>query len=299
MANKITAITRRDILDLISLENIVFHGRLSEIEFLERIWDLKSLPSSDSRFENALADIYQHTVNNDDWGQGWVFTDSRFHLMDDDDLFLKFLCETIHPVVRSELSICTKLCQLYNDYLQNDGYQIVEKTQISGRSVYHAYHQTRAAFPGLDAVKKLIDSAYVAKQISRMESAISNDPELAIGTAKELIETCCKSILEDCKVPFSKGDDLPKLVSLTAHQLELTPSHIPSEAKAGDTIKKLLGNLAYITQGIAELRNHYGTGHGKLSTTKGLQERHARLATGSAATLSVFLMDTHKIRKSS
>ena len=54
-------------------------------------------------------------------------------------------------------------------------------------------------------------------------------------------------------------------------------------AKAAETIKRLLSNLATITQGIAELRNKYGTGHGKVAKTKGLSPRHAKLAVGAAS----------------
>jgi hypothetical protein len=42
------------------------------------------------------------------------------------------------------------------------------------------------------------------------------------------------------------------------------------------------------TQGIAELRNHYGTGHGKAAGAKGLSSRHAKLAVGAAASLAVW-----------
>ena len=80
--------------------------------------------------------------------------------------------------------------------------------------------------------------------------------------------------------------------------MELTPGNIANHAKAGDTIKRLLSNLATITQGIAEVRTSYGTGHGKLNVNKGLQPRHAELAVGAASTLSVFLAETHKVRGS-
>jgi len=126
-----------------------------------------------------------------------------------------------------------------------------------------------------------------------MEAAVINDPGLAIGTAKELVETCCKTILDARGVAFSKGADLPELVRLTSKELELTPDDIPEKAKAADTIKRLLSNLATITQGVAELRNHYGTGHGKTAGAKGLQSRHAKLAVGAASTLAVFFSETH------
>src|SRR6266478_8776751 len=89
---------------------------------------------------------------------------------------------------------------------------------------------------------------------TRMESSVVNDPDLAIGTAKELVETCCKTILSERGITIPKGADLPQLVKLTSKELQLTPDYIPGQAKAADTIKRLLSNLATSTQGIAELR---------------------------------------------
>jgi len=296
MTNKITEITRRDILDVILLEKIAIYGRLEEIDFLSRIWDLESLPSTDGRFGNALDDIWQHTINNDDWGQDWVFSDSRLNLMrGDDKTFLRFLCESIHPLVRLDVTESQRIVKLYNKHLKNDGYRIIEKTIVSGKPIYEGRSVESSILPGINTVKKSFsgtDLDYIANQINRMEAAINLDPELAIGTAKELVETCCKTILEDNDTPFSKNSDLPKLVKMAIKQLSLTPSDIPDEAKASNTIKRLLSNLASITQGLAELRNHYGTGHGKLVSNKGLQPRHAKLAVGAASTLAVFLSET-------
>lgn len=199
MPNRITEITRRDILDSIILEGINLYGRLEETEFLSKIWDLNSMPSTDPRFNNALGDIWQHTVNNGDWEPGWVFNDSRFNLMrGDDETFLRFLCESIHPVIRPDVTECEKLRQLYNNCLKNDGYQIAEKTRISGKPVFIGRFVGNSVSPGINSAKKTLfgtDSAYVSQQITRMETAVNQDPELAIGTAKELVETCCKSIL--------------------------------------------------------------------------------------------------------
>ena len=43
-----------------------------------------------------------------------------------------------------------------------------------------------------------------------------------------------------------------------------------------------------------ELRNKYGSGHGKSSSYKGLQERHAKLAIGASITLVNFLWDSNE-----
>lgn len=135
-------------------------------------------------------------------------------------------------------------------------------------------------------------------QIRRIEAAIDHDPDLAIGTAKELVETTCKTILQELDRPVGDNWDMMKLVKETRNALKLAPDDIPEAAKASRTIKILLSNLATITQGIAELRNSYGTGHGKEGRRSGLKPRHARLAVGSATTLATFLFDTYSERES-
>ena len=294
---KLSQITRRDIVDAISAEKVNWCGRMEEQEFLSRLYNLASLPSTDDRFPDAAGDIWQHRVNNYDWDDDWVFYDSRFNLMNgDDDALLAFLCETIHPVVRPDPTEAERICQLYNQYLRNDGFQIVEKSRLSGKPVFVGRYVGVGITPAVSAAKETLagtDPGYLFQQITRMEAAVGNDPALAIGTAKELVETCCKTILEAREVEYSRSSEIPELIRLTVKSLELTPDDIPEKAKAVDTIKRLLSNLATITQGIAELRNHYGTGHGKAAGAKGLGSRHAKLAVGAASTLAVFLAETH------
>ncbi|MEW5980714.1 MAG: abortive infection family protein [Acidobacteriota bacterium] len=294
---KISQVTRRDIVDAITVERIGWSGRMEEPEFLSRLFNLASLPSYDHRFEDAAGDIWKHRVMNSDWDDHWVFYDARFNLMNgDDEAFLSFLCETIHPVVRPDPTEAERICQLYNQYLRNDGFQIVEKTRLSGKPVFIGRYVGVGLTPAVNAAKQTLsgtDPGYIAQQITRMEAAVANDPALAIGTAKELVETCCKTILEARGVQFSKSAELAELMKLTTKQLELTPADIPDKTKAADTMKRLLSNLATITQGIAELRNQYGTGHGKAAGAKGLTSRHAKLAVGAASTLAVFLAETH------
>ena len=298
---KISALTRRDIVDAMSIEKVDWSGRLEESAFLSRLFDLQTMPSTDGRFKDAAGDIWQHRVNNFDWDEDWVFYDQRFGLMNgDDEVFLRFLCETLHPVVRPDATEIERLCQLFNQFLRVDGFELVEKARMSGRPLYVGRFVGVAGTPGLAAAREALggaDPGYVSQQISRMEAAVANDPGLAIGTAKELVESCCKTILRARGVAFSKGADLPELVKLTAKELDLTPADIPDQAKASDTIKRLLSNLATITQGVSELRNHYGTGHGKAAGAKGLQARHAKLAVGAASTLAVFLAETHDERR--
>jgi hypothetical protein len=295
---KITTVTRKDLFDAIVVEKINWAGSMEEPEFLSRLYDLSNVRSTDSRYADATGDIWQHRVNNYDWEDHWVFYDRRFQLMNgDDEILLRFLAETVHPVVRPNVTESRKLVQLYNEYLKNDGFEIAEKIRISGKPVYIGRFIGTPTVPGLATAKEVLsgsDLVYVSQQITRMEAAVANDPGLAIGTAKELVETCCKTILSERGITPDKADDLPQLVKKTVKELRLTPADIPDSAKAAEIIRILLSNLATITNGIAELRNKYGTGHGKEATAKGLSTRHAKLAVGAASTLAVFLAETHR-----
>jgi len=49
---------------------------------------------------SILAQIVYNRLHPCDWADDWVFYDSRFNLLRaSDEAFLRFLCETIHPVV--------------------------------------------------------------------------------------------------------------------------------------------------------------------------------------------------------
>ena len=67
---------RRNIIDGLKVDAIAWMGTLEEVEFLQRLWDLEALPSTDSRFKDAAGDIWQHRWNNHDWDDDWVFEDN-------------------------------------------------------------------------------------------------------------------------------------------------------------------------------------------------------------------------------
>jgi hypothetical protein len=175
-------------------------------------------------------------------------------------------------------------------YLRKDGFQYVDGRVVTG-----------AGMPSLDGIKENaaeFDARHLTEQIRRIEQSIESDPALAIGTAKELIETCCRTILSERGKPVIGSPDIPILTKETLRELKLVPDGIPDQAKGSDTIRRLLSNLATIGQGLAEIRNLYGSGHGKDGKTQAIKPRHAKLAVGAAATLVTFLFETHKETKS-
>jgi hypothetical protein len=67
-----------------------------------------------------------------------------------------------------------------------------------------------------------------------MQNAVEDDSGLAIGTAKELVETTCKTILEERGIQFDEHDDIAKLVKKTRKALGLVPDNIPDSAKGAE-----------------------------------------------------------------
>jgi hypothetical protein len=298
----ISEVTRRNISDAFILGKVFWWGRFEEQQFLARLYNLAEMPSTDRRCTDASDDIWQHRQRNVDWPNDWVFYDSRFNLIGaSDEEFLRFLCEMLHPVVQPQVEEVERIRNIVNEHLVKDGWEIREQMQISGRPVFAAFRSFGSDAHTAEAAKvvtEAIDAEYVSRQITRMQSSLASEPDVAIGTAKEFVETICKTILRERHIPYGSSEKMPRLVKQVAATLELIPPGISGEAKAAETVKRLLSNLASVSDGLAELRNLHGTGHGKEADAMGLELRHARLAVGAATALAVFLLEAHVEKQS-
>lgn len=289
---QITEATRRSLFDRLTLEGVTWYGRLSEPEFLDRIYPLAELPSYDYRFKNAAGDVFQHRIMNDDWSRDWIFADDRFDLLrGDDETLLRFLCEMVHPVVRPHTEEVERLCAIFNEALGVDGFEIVETERMSGKPIFRG--RAKACSPtGISNAKSVAEALsvdYVVRQTRRIEASIASEPDLAIGTAKEFLETISKTILAERGESLNRDWDLPRLVKEVCRTLGVTPSQGEPES-----VRRLAGSLATTTHAIAELRNNFGTGHGKSLHEHGPHPRYAKLAAGAATALATFLFETHQ-----
>ena len=293
---------RRNIIDGLKIDRVQWWGKLSEVEFLGRLFDLKSMPSHDSRFKDAAGDIWQHRINNDDLDDDWVYEDTRFNLRRGASAdFLRFLCEIVHPVVRPDRNEALTLVRHFNDQLKADGWRLIEEEKIAGRPRFVAERIQAAGERSVSRARTVadaLDAGWMRKEIERLENSVERDPALAIGTAKELVESCCKSILSKQSVVVSRSADLPQLAKLVAKELKLVPEGISDEAKGAETIRLILRNLSSLTHYLAELRGLYGSGHGRDGKHRGLEPRHARLAAGAAVSFIDFVTATYHQRTS-
>ena len=292
MMKAISEITRRNIFDALRLRKVAWEGRLGESAFLSRVFDLTALPSHDQRTSDMLGDVVLHREHFRDWDDDWPYDDGRLDLLrGPDDVFLRFLSEMIHPVVRVDEAEVDELLALFNRHLHADGFQLAVMDVVSGKRIF-------AAVRGLDSgplhaqackVADELASDHVAAQITRMQASITSDPALAIGSAKEFVKSICKGVLAARGIVPTGKEDMPKLVHLVRERLGLA-----IDKKAELTLRSTLGALATLTQGIAELRGELGTGHGASPDASRPSIAVARLAVGVATTLGVFLWDVHR-----
>lgn len=419
--NRITNVTKRAIREVLTegisvdvgfleteIQTYHFSGVLTDGEFLQRLYDIKTMPGTGGRCKTLDEEIWQHTVNNDDYETDWVFGDERFPLKNgSDEDYLRFICEMFHPEVRNEKLKWQTFLSHINDLLKKDNYEIYPIGIISGRDVYGwrdlkakkpltylkeheitffldffnrggyvlnfstpsfdrftssvvgvelcgryglskgkslerfvndaneqdiiklfrsliEYYETQEEYNtekvgntkyGLlykkckaiisnihievvlleehaTRIKQHFSSDYINHMVDMMYANQNDNPTESIGKAKELVESCCTTIMERLGVCPQKDWDFDRLVKETRTLLKIMPDDIKDDVSEAKAMRKILGSLSTIVNNMAHLRNAYGSGHGKSASYKGLQERHAKLAIGSSVTLVNFLWDS-------
>jgi hypothetical protein len=108
----------------------------------------------------------------------------------------------INPLVRPDQTDQENLLELFNQQLGEDGYRIVKTESKFGNIRYRPEGLVPSTVEALDELRNLSDllgSDHLQNELTRIFSGIQSDPESAIGTAKELLETMSKTILKGGK----------------------------------------------------------------------------------------------------
>lgn len=297
---KINTKTRKNIADAIVVKEIEWSGRLTEVDFLSRLFDLKSMHSNDPRYSTAYSDINMHRGRFIDWENDWIFTDNRFDLLSvDDEVFINFICEVLNPAVRlnNKDEETQLIAEIFNEALKDDGLVLRPIHQKYGKPKYHIF-EINSVGEQLDKrtieIVKYLNSDYVSKQIEKIKTEVEDSPYEAIGKSKELIETICKTIIKRKGEEFDKNWNIVKLVKNANSLLEFVPNELPEKEKAEKSIKMILSGMSSSIHGLTELRNAYGSGHGHDLEFKGLESRHAKLCVGFTIEILRFYLDVLK-----
>lgn len=117
------------------------------------------------------------------------------------------------------------------------------------------------------------------------------DPEGAITAARTLLESTCKTILDDRDVAYDDGADLPALYRSVQGALQLSPSD-----QTEDRFRAILGACTTVVKELGSVRNKHSDAHGSGRTTYRAAPRHAALAVNLAGSMALFLIETHEAR---
>lgn len=139
--------------------------------------------------------------------------------------------------------------------------------------------------------RTIANSFELNQHILRIQDVIDSDPELAIGSMRELLESVVKTVLIENGKTFTSKEKFPQLLKRAQKLLNLDPSDLDENVKGRDKVMRVLNSIGQVAEGINELRNAYGSGHGR-TRQSGVTPRHARLVVNAGAALAVFLIET-------
>jgi hypothetical protein len=206
------------------------------------------------------------------------------------------------PIAKEFAPLCVRNCRAPDDVWsfiksQRDSLDTYESRRIFLRQQFEPLLSALESFDSaplddlVSADAERLDSASVLAAWKKALARRISDPEGAITAARALVESVCKTILDDLEQPYGDKDDLPKLYRKVTKVLTIGP-----EKRMEEQIKRILGGCTTAVEGLGSLRNRSGDAHGQGRTSYKLSARHASLAVNLAGTAAMFLMQTFEER---
>ena len=190
------------------------------------------------------------------------------------------LCEALGALIEE---VATSKQDFLMKAAERDGFFFVE-----------GVFRPAASASGSFAVTHVEDLAFIEDCGRRLHLLANDRPKDAIGGAKELVESVCRTVLRLIGEPApGETAGLVDIAESTLNALEFVPAVVDDAKKGAALIRRCLRQLGAVVASLAELRDVYGSGHGRGGKWKGLSPRHARLAAGAAVTFAGFVAETY------
>jgi hypothetical protein len=141
-----------------------------------------------------------------------------------------------------------------------------------------------------DLIRKR-DLPAISTEFDRAYAKVLTDPAGAVTAACAILEATCHTYIADEGLTPPTDKSLHLLWKVVQGHLGLAPT-----AQLEDDLKKMVGGLASIVDGIGAFRTHAGDAHGRGPDAKPIEPRHARLAVHSAHTVVTFVLETWAAR---
>jgi len=168
----------------------------------------------------------------------------------------------VDPIVKDRLPrfvhTCRELGQFWGFIKPKFAHYWERKEFIWGefRPVLDVAENGPASDPVHDAASEVLtklDAAHVHGHWKKAMDRIANDPEGAITSARALIESVCKLILDAQQIVYDGKDDLARLYKNAAKSLTLG-----ADQHGQQVFKQILSGCSSVVEGLASVRNSLG-----------------------------------------
>ena len=131
------------------------------------------------------------------------------------------------------------------------------------------------------------DLPAIKREFNRAYEKLLTDPADAVTAACAILEATCRTIIADEKLTLPALPSIHPLWRVVQQHLRLVPS-----SELHDDLRRILGGLASVVDGVGAFRTHAGDAHGRGPEARPIEARHARLAVHAAHTVVTFVLDT-------
>lgn len=136
------------------------------------------------------------------------------------------------------------------------------------------------------------DLGAINHEFERAYENVDLDPREAVSAACNILESVCKTYIEDEGLEMPKKQDLQPVWTVVRQDLGLEPGRLTDR-----DLQEVLSGLFAVVHGIGALRTHGSSAHGEGRRSYKLEGRHARLAIHSAHTVALFIIETWDKKK--
>jgi len=139
----------------------------------------------------------------------------------------------------------------------------------------------------LNAIIRSRDLSSLAAEYRRALDSLTSDPAAAVTAACAIFESFCRTYIEDEGLMPPSKLTAKELWAVVHKHLKLRPGEVED-----DDVRRILGGLASVVDGLASLRTHADSAHGRGRVSYQVAPRHARLSVNTSHSLVLFLIET-------
>ena len=193
--------------------------------------------------------------------------------------------------------LCDALGALIEEVAESKKDFLVAAAERDGFIFADGVFRPAGTAPSSFAVTRVEDLASIDDRGRRLNLLADDSPKDAVAGAEELVESVCRTVLRLIGAPVpGKTAELVDIAESTLDALELVPAGIDDGKKDAALVRRCVQHLSVVVAILGDVRDLYGSGHGRGAKRKALSPRHARLAVGAAVTLGGFVAETYAKR---